>query len=179
MLNTLELLATVMETVNTDLPPTAVADFQAGVFMSALNMDVRENLNACFVQDSDLAAGIDTIIKDVEAKDYKSAVTAAKALVPNVQKDVDPCMKDDKYADVQAAYKAEETVGLAVKADSNAKTKIITQATLHALKIKKDAADLQTKFDSGDYYGAGQVAGEIEAIVLKPWMKSYNDEFLQ
>ena len=179
MLNTLELLATVMETVNTDLPPTAVADFQAGVFMAAFSMDVRENLNACFVQDSDLAAGIDTIIKDVEAKDYKSAATAAKALVPNVQKDVDPCMKDDKYSDVQAAYKAEETVGLAVKADSNAKTKIITQATLHALKIKKDATDLQTKFDSGDYYGAGQVAGEIEAIVLKPWMKSYNDEFLQ
>ena len=179
MLQTVELLATIMETVNTDLPPTAVADFQAGIFMSAFEMDVRENLNACFVQDTDLAAGIDAIIKDVEAKDYKSAITAAKGLVPNVQKDVDPCMKDDKYKDVQDAYNAEETVLKAVKADKSAKTKIITQATLHLRKIKSDATDMQTKFDAGDYYGAGQVAGEIEAIVLKPWMKNMEDSFLQ
>ena len=179
MLTAVELLATIMETVNTDLPPTAVADFQAGIFMSAFAMDVRENLNACFVQDSDLAAGIDAIIKDVEAKDYKSAITAAKALAPNVEKDVDPCMKDDKYSDVQAAYKAEEDVLTAVKGDKSAKTKIITQATLHLRKIKSDATDLQTKFDAGDYYGAGQVAGEIEAIVLKPWMKNMEDSFLQ
>ena len=171
MLQAVELLATIMETVNTDLPPTAVADFQAGVFMSAFAMDVRENLNACFVQDTELAAGIDAIIKDIEAKDYKSAVTAAKALVPNVQKDIDPCM-DDKYSDVQAAYMKEVEVGLAVKDDANAKDKISIQAFRHALTIKKDSADLQSKFDAGDYYGAGQVAGEIEAIVLKPWMKS-------
>merc|ERR1719458_1057731 len=88
-------------------------------------------------------------------------------------------LKDDKYSDVQAAYKAEEDVLTAVKGDKSAKTKIITQATLHLRKIKSDATDLQTKFDAGDYYGAGQVAGEIEAIVLKPWMKNMEDSFLQ
>ena len=100
MLGAVELLATIMETVNTDLPPNALADFQAGIFKTAIHKDVRTNLNACFVQDSDTAASFDALMKDIEAKDYRRVRTAAEGLFSNMKKCLDPCEMDD---DVQIA----------------------------------------------------------------------------
>jgi len=35
--------------------------------------------------------------------------------------------------------------------------------------IKADIKDATTKWDSGDYYGAGQAVGNLEKLILAQW----------
>ena len=49
----------------------------------------------------------------------------------------------------------------------------------HAIDIKRNIADAQSKWDAGDWYGSGLAVGKVEAIALRPWMNQMGDEFLQ
>ena len=45
--------------------------------------------------------------------------------------------------------------------------------------IKTDSKDAEAKWDAGDYYGAGQVFGSLEKLLLEPWWTTSETEFLQ
>ena len=46
--------------------------------------------------------------------------------------------------------------------------------------IKTDAAAAETKWNAGDYYGAGQAVGSLESIIFAPWAAGCTKaEFLQ
>ena len=98
-------------------PVTAAADFQAGVFHGAFDIDVQTQMEACFKPDPTLAADIDKLMADIASKD----VADAKALVMKDEQmgldDASVCLTDPQYAAVAAAYYKQEALVEAAMAD--------------------------------------------------------------
>ena len=166
----------IYEAENT-VPATAPADFQAGVFNTFLGEDLRSQLNACFTPDQDLADHTDAFIAAIKARDIDTVKETIKELEPEAVKDAGACHTDPQYKAVDDAYTAQEKVVVAAKNDPDWQIKAIRAIKPHFAEIKSLAGDAQTKWNAGDYYGAGQAIGTIDKYLFAPW--ETQAEFLQ
>ena len=138
MLNTLELLATVMETVNTDLPPTAVADFQAGVFTEYYGQDVKSNMETCFGPDQEISDASDEFIRDLQNHDWKAAAAIPQSFIPSTKPKVDNCDATDPL--VHSMYDNQADTIKAVKNDPDWQVKLLPVALRNKATIKAGIA---------------------------------------
>ena len=121
----LELVAEALQMVdNGTVPATAPAEFQAGVFNTAFNVDVRTQINACFKPDQEMADSTDAFIKALEDKDWAQVAATIKKFVPSAEADASVCHNDDTYQIVDDQYDREEAIVKAVKADPDWKIKL-------------------------------------------------------
>ena len=94
----LSVIAEAMQIVeNSTVPPTAVADFQAGVFNTAFGVDVRTDINKCFKPDQELADNTAAFIAALEDKDWSTVAATIKKFTPEVEADADVCHNDPTY----------------------------------------------------------------------------------
>ena len=138
----------------------------------------KADLEACFLPDQELADSVDGFVAALEKKDWTTVIATIKKFVPSVSKDIQPC-ETPQYQKVDDAYHDEQKLVETVKADPDFQAKMGKQAFMHMKDLKSNMADFQAKWDSGDYYGSGVAIGNIEMIIMKPWMNSYEGEFLQ
>ena len=157
---------------NATVPDTAVADFQAGVFNTAFGVDVRTDINKCFKPDQELADNTNAFIAALEDKDWATVVATVKKFTPEVEADADVCHNDPTYQNVDDQWDHEEAIVKAFRADPDWQLKILKIVRTSMSTIKADIKDATTKWDSGDYYGAGQAVGNLEKVVLAPWMNT-------
>ena len=151
------------------VPATAPADFQAGVFNTFLGADLKSQFDACFTPDQALADQTDAFIAAIKEKDWATVKSTVVALEPEAVTDAHTCHTDPQYKDVDAAYNAQELVVKNAKNDPDWQLKAIKAIKPHFAEIKASAADAQTKWAAGDYYGAGQAIGSIDKIIFAPW----------
>ena len=163
--------------VNTTVPATAPADFQAGVFNTLNGTDLRAMMSVCFKQDQALADQTGAFIAAIEAKDWATVKTTVVTLEPEALADAAVCENDPKYAAVYAEYEYQQDLVKKAKNDPDWQLKALKAVRPHIAEIKADAADALNKWNAGDYYGAGQAVGKVDAIVFSPWMG--NGNFLQ
>ena len=113
----LQAAAFAIQAVNTTVPDTAPADFQAGFFMGFNNDDVHDHLRACWIPDQHMADSCDAFIAAIEAKNWSTVESTIKEFTPEVMTDVQPCKDDAQYQDVMDAYDNQEHIIKAARAD--------------------------------------------------------------
>ena len=113
----LQAAAFAIQAVNTTVPDTAPADFQAGFFNGFNNATVWDHLRACWVPDQHMADSCDAFIGAIEKKDWKTVTSTIKEFTPEVMTDVQPCKDDDKYKDVMDQYDNQEDILKAARHD--------------------------------------------------------------
>ena len=106
----LQAAAFAIQAVNTTVPDTAPADFQAGFFMGFNNADVRALLGECWIPDQHMADSCDAFIAAIEAKNWSTVTSTIKEFTPEVLTDVQPCKDDDKYKPVMDQYDNQEHI---------------------------------------------------------------------
>ena len=168
----LQAAAFAIQAVNTTVPNTAPADFQAGFFNGFNNATVWDHLRACWVPDQHMADSCDAFIGAIEKKDWKTVTSTIKEFTPEVMTDVQPCKDDDQYKDVMDQYDYQEKVLKAARHDPDWQIKALRAVLPHKADVKAYVADAEAKWDAGDYFNAGVAMGKIEAIALAPWMTS-------
>ena len=163
------------------VPATAPADFQAGAFSTFLNngVDYKTQLDACFTPDQNLADHTDAFIQALKDKDWATVKSTVTELEPEAIQDANTCHTDPQYKQVDDAYSYQEKVVKDARADPDWQLKTIKNVRQHMAEIKANAADAETKWNAGDYYGAGQAIGKVDAILFAPWMGKGDDLFLQ
>ena len=165
--------------VNSSVPAIAPADFQAGLLFGYYGQDVKADMEACFGEDQTLADETDTIIQDIENKDWANIQAEIKKFTADVKPRVDNC--DDKSPVINSMYHNEEDTVKAVKNDPDWQLKILRIVMQSKADITTGVSAALTKWNSGDYYGAGEELGKIEKIVSAPWFIPLNEatSFLQ
>ena len=161
---------------NSTVPATAPADFQAGLFNGYNGADLRTAVNACFKPDQKMADDTDAFIAAIKAKEWSTVMGTIKGDEAMALDDADACVNDPQYVDVHDAYYLQQDQVEAAHADPDWQIKAGKALLPHRKEIKANMADAVAKWDSGDYYGAGQAIGKIDAIVFAPWEKN---SFLQ
>lgn len=169
----------IYEAENSTVPATAPADFQAGVFNTFLGEDLKSQFDACFTPDQALADQTDAFIAAIKDRDWATVKSTVEKLEPEAVQDANTCHTDPQYKAVDDAYNTQGKVVKAAKNDPDWQLKVIKAIRPHFAEIKADAADAQTKWAAGDYYGAGQAIGNIDKFVFAPWMTAATEEFLQ
>ena len=77
----LQAAAFAIQAVNTTVPDTAPADFQAGFFMGFNNADVRDLLGECWIPDQHMADSCDAFIAAIEAKNWSTVTSTISSRV--------------------------------------------------------------------------------------------------
>ena len=162
---------------NGTVPATAPATFQAGVYNGFTGKDLRSQWEACFPADQKLADATDGLIKAVEAKDLDALKALYTEFHDQVEGDIAPCEAGD-YPEVDDAYHDQGDLVSAAKSDPNWQIKAMKALMPHMKEVKAGATAALSKWDSGDYYGAGQEIGKIDKIIFAPW-EGKRDAFLQ
>ena len=148
-------------------PATAPAEFQAGVFKAMFNVDIKDDLAECFTPDQELSDHIDTFIKDLAAKDYKSLVELVKEDEEMIRKDGAPCLDNPNVA---SAYKQQRDLEKKAESDPDWKKHALASILPHRKEIEAAIPKGIEQWNSGDYYGAGVTVGEVDAILYSYWM---------
>ena len=126
-----------------------------------------------------MADNADAFIAALKAKDFATVISTVKKFGPEVEADASPCKTDPTYKDVADQWDHEKAIKDAANADSDFSYKLMQSAMKNMAAIKADFKDATTKWDAGDYYGAGQAMGDCEKLALAPWWNTPYSEFLQ
>mmetsp|Transcript_7270 Transcript_7270/g.10221 ORF Transcript_7270/g.10221 Transcript_7270/m.10221 type:complete len:176 (+) Transcript_7270:44-571(+) len=160
------------------VPATAPADFTAGV-INGFNsdIDVHALMMECFTPDQEMADETDALIQALKDKKFDEVKDIVMKFEPKAIADTSKCMTDPKYADIKAAYENQAALVEKVKNDPDWQLHGIKSIRKSIPEIKESAKGAISKWNSGDYYGAGQEIGNIDAIVFSYWES--NSAFLQ
>ena len=150
--------------------PTIPSQFTAGV-INGFNpsVDVQAEMSECFAPDQAMADDIDGLFAAIEAKDFASIKAIVARNEPRAISDTSLCMSDPKYAAVKKAYDYQEAIVKNAMADPDWQLHAFKGIRGHICEIKTDVANAQTKYNAGDYYGAGQIIGGIDKLVFTYW----------
>ena len=152
---------------NASVPAIAPADFQAGVFKGYYGQDVKADMESCFGEDQHMADSIDDFITAIKAKDWTTVESTIKEFTPEVKPHVDNC--DDTSPIINSMYHNQEATVEAAKNDPDWQLKILKVVMKNKATITAGVADAESKWDSGDYFGAGEALGKIERMAADPW----------
>ena len=154
------------------VPASADAQFQAGLFMGFMDVDIRAQMVECFVPDQKLADDTDAFIAAIKERDLDTIKRIVKEDEPLALKDTETCTNDPKYKDVKAAYDYQIAVVKKAKADPDWQIHAIKDIKPHFAEIKQLGADAQTQWALGTddgYYNAGVNLGKIDKMVFAYW----------
>ena len=154
----------------------APALFYAGVVKGYMGKDVKDQVLECFQPDQEVADNLDELVEDIKKEDMGAAQALAKKFIGPVQQDFAPCLDKDKYPVLVAFEEHQEQVINAAAADPDKIGKIMNAIDLQkVMELKGQVIDLYYK---KDYFGAGEIVGKVDGMVLKPW-DPRNTMFLQ
>ena len=158
-------------------PATAIPDFYAGLLNGYSGQDVHALVTECFTPDQEMADEIGDLFEKLKAKDFDAVKEIVKSFVPKAESDASLCMSDPKYKTVYEIQHHQEELLKKVKDDSDWQLHLIAGLKPHFDEIKGLAQDAANKYQTGDYYGAGQDVGKVDGWVLSYYEK--NGMFLQ
>ena len=174
----LALTAFAIKAANGDVPAIAPADFQAGLLMGYYGVDVKTDMETCFGEDQEIADATDAFIAALKAKDWTQVENTIKEFIPKTEDRVKAC-ETDQYSTIHHMYDNQSDTVKAAKADPDWQLKILKIVMKSKADITGGVADAETKWDSGDYYGAGEAIGKVERMVADPWFIPLPTSFLQ
>ena len=88
----LQAAAFAIQAVNTTVPDTAPADFQAGVMNGFNGANVWTPMRECWKPDQHMADSCDAFITAIEKKDWSTVKSTIQEFVPEVEVDIADCL---------------------------------------------------------------------------------------
>ena len=127
-----------------------------------------------------MADDTDAFIQELKDHDWSDIKATIEKFTPEAIVDAKTCHDDPQYQLVDDQYDHEECLVKAFKADPDWQLKLLKIVRTSMADIKADVASAETKWNAGDYYGAGQAVGSVEKILFAPWEAGCaKAEFLQ
>ena len=177
MLAAAEISTFVFQAVNSSRNPMDPSDLQAGLFFAYYGNDVKDAMQTCFGADQKAADTADEMIADIKAKD----VSAIKQLIQDFTADIKPRVDNCDATNplIHSMYDNQSDTIKAVQNDPDWQVKLLPVVLRNKATVTAGIAAAESKWDSGDAYGAGQEIGKIEKLLLAKWAIPLATDFLQ
>ena len=140
-----------------------VADFYAGMIKTTFDLDIRKDLQACMVRDSDLTKVWDMAIDDLDSGDDEAFDTHFQLALELSPHDLEACGKIPKVA---IAGKQLEAWWEDFWVQGDADDKLVCNLEDNWGKVVLQVTTTQMDWELGYYYDAGKRFGKLSNILI-------------
>ena len=144
------------------MPIQAPFEFVGGLVKGMIGVNHLTEIQTCATDGEGVVASVETVVKDLLAKDYVKLISDVQTIVPELKKSLSDCesMTDE--------IKAIESWAQIFKDQTTLTSTVAKNLLLHPIEIKRDVAAVKADWASSLFFKAGMDAADLVAVAIGP-----------